>query len=508
MSRLKEKSSRILSKSKLLSYRQCPKRLWLEIHHLEYLEESNQTIASYEVGHQLNAIAQKLYDPKGKGKLFDPAVQGYDRVCELTQECLKSNQPIFEAGFVSQGTRAYTDILLPLTKNRKRAWRMVEVKSSTSIKDYHRDDVAIQAFVARSSGLPLTAVALAHIDSDWVYPGNEDYQGLLLENDLTAEAFGREQEVLVWLTDAQQIANKNKEPKISTGKHCEDPYECGFLQYCRSREPQAKYPVQWLPRIQSKALKGLIESQGVTDLREVPDDLLNERQLRVKKHTLTGKVYFDQSRSIAELADHKLPAYFLDFETANFAIPIWKGLRPFQQIPFQFSLHRLNRSGKLDQKEYIDLTGNDPSKGFAEALIQACGEHGPVFVYNAGFETTRIKELGDRIPRLKPNLLAINERIVDLLKVAEQCYYHPKQQGSWSIKKVLPAIAPDLSYAELDGVQDGGMAIDAYYRAIATTTTNAKKLELQRQLLNYCRLDTYGLVRIWQHFTNRYDMVL
>lgn len=495
-----------LSKSKLLAFRQCPKRLWLEIHRKELRSDSTATLASFDVGYQVGDIARRLYDPKGKGKLVDPYAEGFAAAFARTAELLRSAQPVFEASFSAGGALALADVMLPLRKGGKLTWRMVEVKSSTSVKDYHRDDTAIQAFVAKSAGVPLASVALAHIDSAWVYPGCDDYQGLLQENDLTAESLAREAEVKSWIADAQKIAGRRKEPVIRTGGQCSDPYECGFLGYCQSQEPQAEYPISWLPRIQSKALKALIEDEGVTDLRHIPDDLLNERQCRVKAHTLLGKTYFDAPNAAADLAAHKLPAYFIDFETIQFAVPVWKGTRPYQQIPFQFSVHRLSRTGKTEHTSFLDLSGKDPSKAFAEALIAACGERGPVFVYNAGFETARIKELGERFPRLKKSLLAINERVVDLLRIAEQRYYHPSQQGSWSIKKVLPAVAPDLRYDALDGVQDGGMAMDAFREAISATTTDTRKALIGKQLLEYCCLDTYAMVRLWKFFSGRNDL--
>ena len=265
--------------------------------------------------------------------------------------------------------------------------------------------------------------------------------------------------------------------------------------------------MSWLPQVRSNALIQKIEEEGIRDLRDIPDALLNSSQLRVKSHTLKGETFFDAAGAAADLAPYKLPAYFIDFETIKFAVPIWKGTRPFQQIPFQFSLHRLTRTGKLEHQSYLDLSGDDPSLAFAEALISACGKRGPVYVFNAGFEMARIKELAERFPRLQQDLLAINKRVVDLLPVARARYYHPSQQGSWSIKKVLPAIAPDLRYDHLDGVQDGGMAMDAYLEAIAPTTSLERKTQIERQLFIYCRLDTFAMVRLWQFFTGRNDMV-
>jgi len=492
---------RNLSKTKLLAYRQCRKRLWLEIHRPELRSDSTATQASFAVGNQVGEIARQLYDPKGRGALIDPKLEGFDTALARSMVLLASSKPIFEAGFAADGALAFADVMLPVRRGGKRAWRMVEVKSSTSVKDYHRDDACIQAYVAQTAGVPLAGIALAHIDSDWVYPGGSDYDGLLVEHDLTAEAFGRAEEVKAWIAEAQTTSRRRTAPKQGTGNHCADPYECGFLAHCQSQESKTEYPVQWLPRVQNKALKALIENDGLRDMRHVPDELLNAKQLRVKKHSLSGKPFFDATNAAAALAPLKAPFYFLDFETIQFAVPIWKGTRPFQQIPFQFSVHHLSRTGKLRSEAFLDLTGKDPSKPFAEALIASCGARGPVFVYNAAFEKTRIKELAVRFPKINSALLAINERVVDLLPVAEQHYYHPSQQGSWSIKKVLPAIAPDLRYEALDGVQNGGMAMTAYMEAISPKTSSARREKIRQQLLDYCGLDTFAMVRLWRFFT-------
>lgn len=494
---------RNLSKSKLIAFRQCAKRLWLEVHRPELREDSAATQASFNVGNVVGDIARQLYDPAGKGVLLDAQRDGFDPVLKRSTELLDSALPIFEAGFSINGALAFADVMLPSKQKGKRVWNMVEVKSSTKVKDYHRDDVAIQAYIARKAGVPLVSIALAHIDSDWTYPGNGDYEGLLNECDLTEEAFSREEEVEKWITTAHKIVAKKAEPKICTGGQCATPFACGFIDYCQAQEPQAESPVYWLPDIRAKALKEHIAEHSALDLRDTPDDLLNEVQRRVKAHTLTNKTYFDAVGAASALKAHKLPAYFLDFETIQFAVPIWKGTRPYQQIPFQFSLHILNTKGKLDSKAFLDLSGHDPSRAFVESLISVCGKKGPIFVYNAGFEGARISELADRFSKYSTDLRAINERLVDLHPIAKAHYYHPSQQGSWSIKAVLPAVAPDLSYEKLDGVQNGGMAMEAYLEAIHPDTSPERKAKIEKQLLEYCGLDTFAMVRLWQFLAGR-----
>ncbi len=491
---------RSLSKSKLLAYRQCPKKLWLELHGPKPPKPDAQTQARFDDGHKVGRMAQKLYDPKAKGIVFDPGTEGYDEVVTRTGTLIDSSQPLFEAGFSTGDARAYVDVMLPLRRGGQKVWRMVEVKSASSLKETHRDDIAIQAYIARASGVKLHSTVLAHIDGKWVYPGGGDYQGLLTEVDLTDEVLNREAEVKQWIKQAQGVASKRKEPDTEIGDQCVKPYPCPYLDYCQRYAIAAEYPISWLPQRNAKKLANFIEEHGPTDLSDVPDEYLNPKQLRVKHHTLSGVAYFEAAAAAKALAQHKLPAYFLDFETINLTVPIWKGVCPGQQIPFQFSLHRISRTGALIQKEFLDLSGEDPSRKIAEALIASCGERGPIFVYSH-FESARIRELAHRLPRMARLLLAINDRLVDLLPIAQEHYYHPDQQGSWSIKKVLPTIAPDLVYGELEGVQGGGMAILAYREAIAPSTTKARKEEIHRQLLDYCRLDTLAMVRIWQHFT-------
>ena len=492
-----------LSKSKILAFRQCPKRLWMEVHRPELREDSADAQARFQTGYQVGNIARRLYDPEGTGAVIDVDTEGFDAAFARTAELLASFLgPVFEAGFRAGGALAFADVMLPTFEHGQSAWRMVEVKSSTSVKDYHRDDMAVQAFVAQSAGVNLKSVALAHIDSSWVYPGNEDYRGLLVESDLTAEALTRSGEVKGWIEQAQRIVAQPAAPDIAVGAHCSDPFECGFCSYCIQGHPQSEFPIAWLPRLSATKRKQLAE-QGVDDLCGVPDDLLSDKQAMIKEHTLAKTVFFDAAGAAADLAPHGFPAYFLDFESIQFPVPIWKGTRPYQQIAFQFSLHTLGESGLLSQTAFLDLSGDDPSEPFANALIAACGETGPVFVYNAGFEKTRIRELAERYPALAGPLLGIHARVVDLYPIACNRYYHPRQQGTWSIKAVLPAIVPELGYDKLDGVADGGMAMDAFSEAIRPGISAVRKSEIERQLLAYCRLDTFAMVRLWQFFSGR-----
>ena len=168
----------------------------------------------------------------------------------------------------------------------------------------------------------------------------------------------------------------------------------------------------------------------------------------------------------------------------------------------------MGSTAKITHRSFLDLSGKNPSTAIAEALIKACGTRGSIFAYGAAFEKMCISKLAKRLPKLRTPLLAIHARIVDLLQIARDHYYHPSQQGSWSIKKVLPAVVPELRYDALDGVQDGGMAMDGFMEAIQPETPIDRKNQIEQQLLAYCKLDTYAMVRLWQVFAGRRDLVL
>ena len=489
---------RLLSKSKLVAWRQCPRRLWLELHRPELREDSAQSLAAFRVGHEVGRVARTLFDPAGIGTTIELDTLGFAGALSRTAQLLPQARPIFEAGFAADGAVAFADVLLPAPGRDALAWQLIEVKSSSSLKDTHRDDAAIQAWIARGAGIELASVRVAHVDTSFVYPGDGDYRGLLREHDLSAEVAARSGEVAGWVADAHRVADLPAAPERSTGAHCHRPHECGFLNHCRSQERQAEFPVAWLPRVTQRALKEHLARSGARDLRDVPDQLLSPEQLRVKSHTLAGSVHFDRDAARLALAAHPRPARFLDFETTQFAVPRWPGTRAHQQIPFLFSLQALGPDGALAEEAFIDLSGADPRADFAAALIAACGKSGAIYVYNASFEAGRIRELAALLPRLAPALQAIAARLVDLLPIVQAHYYHPAQQGSWSIKKVLAAVLPELAHASLEGVKEGAAAALAYQVAIDPATRPEERARIESELRAYCRRDTEALAHLWQ----------
>ena len=488
-----------LSKSKIIAFRQCPKRLWLEVHRPELREDSAVTQARFQVGYQVGDLAIKLYDPNAEGVVIN-IKEGFGEAFEKSAKLLaEGEKTIFEAGFRYSNTIALADVMIPSTKRGKVSWKMIEVKSSASVKDYHREDIAVQSFLARGMGLDVSVVALAHVDTSWTYPGEGDYRGFLKEADLTEDSMELAGDVSLWLKEAHEIASSTSEPKIETGDQCHSPFDCPFLAHCNQGKVVPQFPVDWLPRLSPAQRKKLGEA-GIEDLRQVPDELLNPKQKRVRDHTVQNTVFFDTEGATKALQDNGFPAYFLDFETANMTVPVWVGTRPYQQIPFQFSLHVVSKDLSIKHDGFLNISGEDPSRYFAEAVIEKCGKKGPIYSYNASFEKGILRALSERFGDLRSAIEEIIDRILDLLPVAEKHFYHPSQQGSWSIKKLLPAVVPELSYEELEGVKDGGMAIEVFTEAIAMGTSVERKKEIQKQLEEYCRLDTLAMVGIWKRF--------
>lgn len=526
---------RHLSKSKLIAFRQCPKRLWLEIHRPDLRDDSGSE-AAFQIGNEVGEMARRLYDRDGTGAFIELAELGYEEAFRRSEELLwRAKGPVFEAGLRACGALAFADVMLPVTDEAERRdaviamsfqertpafrfgqvtpiargaserrWRMVEVKSSTSVKDYHLDDLAIQTYVATAAGLELDSVALAHIDNAFVYPGGGDYRGLLVEVDLTEEIEDRLDGIEEWIEDARAAAALAEEPEMTMGPQCSDPFDCPFAAHCGRDRVETEYPLSSLPRLREDR-RAFLVSQGYKDLREVPDEYLTETQQWVKEVTLSGETWFDVAGAAAALAPHGFPARFLDFETVMLAVPRWKGTRPYQQIPFQFSLHRLEEDGSLHHDAFLDLGGGDPSEAIARTLVEKGGESGPVFAYHAAFESMVIHQLAGRFPEWSVPLVALADRLVDLHPIAKAHFYHPSQHGSWSLKAVLPAACPDLSYESLEGVADGGMAVDAYREAIAPETRPERRAQIERELLAYCHLDTLALVRLWEVFRGEHS---
>jgi CRISPR/Cas system-associated exonuclease Cas4 (RecB family) len=485
-----------LAKSTVVAFKQCPKRAWLEVHRASE-RPPPASLRRMLGGNAVGELARKLYGD-AEGTLISRR-EGASVAQAQTEAALAQRRPIFEAQLTGNEVLAYIDILAP---EGREGWRIVEVKSSTSVAERHILDAGLQVRAAK--GLNLKSVAIAHIDNSFVYPGGDDYRGLLVEQDVTGKVRAKKAEVKALVKEAQAII-AGPEPGREMGPHCTDPYECAFTAYCtRLAPPSPKYPIDWLPR-RGKTLNKFLAKEGIRDISEVPDEKLNDLQRRVKAATTSDELYFNAGAALEALAEYGPPFSYLDFETVQFAIPIWPGTRPYQQVPFQFSLHQTDEHSLVRHFSFLDLAGTLPERRFAEALVKQADGEGAVFVYNAQFERTRIRELADRHDDLRKPLKRIARRLVDLMPIARDHLYHPAQHGSWSIKSIVSALFPDLDYAVLAGVKDGQMAMDAYLEAIQPGIAPTRRAAIREELDLYCANDTLALMRLHAYFLRTAD---
>ncbi|MXX40756.1 MAG: DUF2779 domain-containing protein [Gemmatimonadetes bacterium] len=481
-----------LSKSKVMAGRQCEKRLWLEVRRHDLIEHGPDVEQRFAVGHDVNNVARAQY-PGGALISYD---HGAEAAVEDTKRLLEEQPgtPIFEATFKAQDVLVRVDILKPC----REGFELIEVKASTSVKDHHYEDCAVQTWVLECAGIPVNAIYLCHIDNQFVYPGNDDYRGLFHYKNITKEVQDLSLTVPQWVQRYRERLNGGK-PIIEMGSQCTAPYSCPFIDYCRGKETE--YPLRCMPC--PRGTRQVIDSladEGIEDIRDIPEGRLsNNKQKWVRRVTIAGEP--ELKPEAAEVGAYDYPRYYLDFETIQFAVPIWAGTRPYEALPFQWSCHIELANGELRHEEYVDTVGNSPMRICAESLLRVVGKEGPVFTY-APYEKRILNALATRYPDLAEDLHKLIERLVDLLPIVQRTYYHPDMLGSWSIKNVLPTVAPHLDYGSLGEVQDGNAAGTAYLRIINPETDKAECQRLVRELLAYCKLDTLAMVELVKYLSS------
>ena len=460
-----------LSKSKIIAGLQCQKRLWLQVHRPDLVKESIETQQAYAIGNHLGEVARNLYP---KGKLIEDVFDIPKALAETEAALIESPfRPLFESAFQHKGVLIRTDLLF----NEGGGLRVVEVKSSTSVKDYHLKDCAIQSWVIENAGYKLKQIDLAHVDSSFVYSGDGNYHGLLNYENITEQIEPLKELVKDWVVNFKNVLDSDM-PDIKTGAQCHTPFDCPFNDFCNPNPPE--FPVKLLSYNQKFIQE--MQNQGIFDVRGVPQEMLKtEKQHRILEATVSGKAIIDKTL-IQELSQLDYPRYYLDFETIGYVVPIWEGTSPYQPLPYQWSCHiETSDSSELEHLEYLDVSGNPPMRGFAESLIKDMGLFGPILVYSS-YEHGVIKQLIKLYPDLTEPLSHIVDRLVDLLPLMQKYYYHPDMKGSWSIKAVLPTIAPELDYKQLVEIQNGMLAQSAYLETIHSDTTQERRVDAHLKL--------------------------
>ena len=399
---------------------------------------------------------------------------------------------MFEAAFASNRTFARVDVLNPVRGGK---WDIIEVKSSTGVKDHYIDDVAFQRYCYEGAGIPIRRCYLMHINNEYVRDGEVDPAQLFAQEDITEGVIKKAMGIEERIQEMLKVIGRKNCPEVGIGPRCSDPYDCPFASICWKGVDRVENNVFSLTRLGAKAWD--LYEEGVVGIDEIPGDFfLSERQRIQVEAERTNRPFIDRVAVSEFLHDLKYPLYLLDFETFYTAIPLIDGTRPYQQVPFQFSLHVAKSLGsEPDHYSWLWDGSGDPRNTLLERLLPLLGNKGSIIVYSASFETTRLRECVEAYPRFSARLDGVLARIVDLYAPFRAfSVYYPAQHGSASLKKVLPALT-GKDYDAL-AIQDGGQANDEFKRVTFSEVRIEERQSVLRDLEAYCGLDTMGMLYI------------
>jgi hypothetical protein len=477
-----------ISKSKFLAGSQCKKLLWHAVNAPDQIPEPDaEQEAILEQGKLVGALARSLY-PSG----IEVSAGGtdFDKLLQNSLEATKTRKPMFEAGFVYNGGFARADILNPVGEDE---WDIIEVKSSTEVKDVNILDLTFQAFVYNGARLNIRRCFLMHVDKDYIRDGAIDSRKFFKLVDVTKEVSGLSREIEPQLEDIFATIRSKQAPDIKIGPHCSNPYPCPLKDKCWSFLPSNS--VFDLYYGGKKCWR--LHQDGVVSLKDIPASFdLTDRQAIQRTVAHTGQPHIDRKALTKFLQRLRYPVGYLDFETFSTAIPLFDGLTPYQQVPFQFSLHTLAEPGaKPLHHSFLAAGKADPRPEFLNRLRDRIGDEGTVVVYNQSFEKGVLTKLAELFPEHAVWIENVKRRFVDLLKPFQNFdYYHSEQQGSASIKAVLPVLT-GRSYADLE-IKEGGQASLEYLRVTFGDVGEAERQKVRQQLEKYCGLDTEGMLSI------------
>ena len=489
MDRTDTRKKPLLSKSRFLAGLQCPLRLWYQCYEPQLAcEVSPAQQALFDTGHQVGHLATGR---SPGGILIEEDHRQHAQAVRQTAAAINRSalQAIFEAAFTFDGIRIRVDVLQRRPGDR---WNLVEVKSSTGVKDVHVWDVALQYHVLDGCGLQILQAGLMHLNNAYVLQAQGPVLSELFRfQDLTDQGRSRHQEVAEALDGLRQVLAAAQPPEIAPSRHCKTPYLCEFWEHCT-----AKMPENWVLHLSGISQSRLAElsRRKITDICDIPGDFpLTEIQDRIRTCVCSRQEYVSPAVA-GELKDLQHPIHFLDFETVAPAVPRYPGTRPYQVLAFQFSDHVLSRDGSTDHHQYLCREDKDPREAFTAALLQALGTEGSIVIYTS-YEKDIVRALMEQFPKQQPALQAIIDRMKDLHAMVKSTVYHPGFKGSFSLKRVLPALVPEMDYGEL-AIQDGSQASVAYLHMIEAQTPAAEKETIAQDLLRYCEHDTLAMIRI------------
>ncbi|MCT7908941.1 DUF2779 domain-containing protein [Arcobacter lacus] len=490
----------LLSKSLYIKGIQCPKALWLKKYKPSVLTPPDEQVqAIFETGNVVGDFACQLF-PHGKEV---PYSKNYDDMIATTKQWFEDGvENIYEATFNFSGILVMVDILT--IQNDEVS--IYEVKSSTEVKDIYLHDVSIQYYVLKNLGFKIKSANVIHINNEYIRNDELDIHQLFKIVDVTNEVVSLQSNIPNILKEFETyLEDRENEPNIDIGKHCNNPYVCDAKNYCW--KIQREIPDYSIFNIFNLGSKKQIElyNRGIINIDDIPHDFdMTSIQAQAVENYKSKITYIDIENIKSFLQNLTYPIYHLDFETYQQAIPLYKGLKAYEQIPFQYSLHIEYEDGKknkiLEHKEYLAQDSVDSRYELAKKLCEDIPSDVKVLAYNMSFEKGVINRLANSFPLFEKHLLAINENMQDLMVPFQKKWYvTPSMNGSYSIKYVLPALVPEFekAYKELDGVQNGSQAMNAFVRL--AFLEEAEKQKLRKSLLEYCKLDTLAMVKILEN---------
>lgn len=441
----------ILSKSTFMYGRQCIKRLYLNKYKKNECDPyDDKTMALFAQGTDVGNLARQLFpggaDAQGEAPFASTVTAAY------TQKLLPVHHVIYEAAFVHEGILCAVDILV--RKGKK--YYAYEVKSVNSHKPQHIQDAALQYHVLSNCGIELADFSIVHFNREYVRVGDLDIQQLFTPTSILDEVLAFQDEIKKDIQRFKNVlAKPNDEPQIAMGAHCDSPYACNFTTYCKRLNP----PVA-------------VEEEPQPD----------------------STITFDGQAIEGFNAQLQYPIHFLDFETVMYGVPQFDYSSPYQQIPFQYSLHIQHNANQLEHLSFLGDGINDPRLSFIQSLINNVQQEGSIVVWNATFERGCLLKLAQNFPQYKHQLEAIINRMVDLMVPFRRKQVNSEAfLGKYSIKYVLPVMIPHLQYSDLH-IQDGGMASSTY--ASFPQMDESARAEASARLFEYCKLDTLAMVEI------------
>jgi len=444
----------------------------------------------FDQGKDVGVLARKLF-PNGVD-VSPKEYYSYEDSITKTQVAIANDATIiYEAAFLFDDVLAALDILV----KDNYGWKAFEVKSSTEVKDTHILDAALQYYLIKNSGISLQDIFIVHINNQYVRGEELELEKLFTKKSILKEVLELQTFIPGKIRELKSILEQNEIPNIEIGLQCNDPYPCDFIDYCWKKIP----PHSVFDIANLRATKKFeLFNQGILELKDIPKSYsLNENQWLQVYCELEQKSVIDIPKIKVFIENLFYPLYFLDFETFQLAIPKFVNSRPYQQLVFQYSLHKqYSSSSELVHSEFIaETNSNDPRISFIISLIEDCGEEGDILVYNIAFEKTRLQELANDFPEFSNSISNILNRLKDLMiPFRERWFYTPDMKGSYSIKVVLPALLPEFTYSNLE-IKDGSTASSTYSSMVQGVFSGNADRSL-KALLEYCKLDTLAMVKI------------